>query len=193
MPLGDRAYGSPFHTDGSVNEAWVTKLQTFFSDLKSYGVQRVIPTVVFASDWSGDASNAMCPSPGDSPTAGGCFPYQTATLDTCEGNPTTLRFYPWMPYGFLPDGSISGTLMAQGYNCAAPNPNFWGWDKFVELYRRILVAAGQAQVKVSGFTPEAEINVTVVPTSARAIYDNTANGYAGYDVFGNLRATAATV
>ncbi len=204
FPLGNTS-STPFHSDGTVDTTdWIPRLQSFFADLKSYGIQRVIPTPVFVGSWSGmQESTQQCD---------GCFAYKTRSLTTCGSPPdVTLYFYPWTPWGFRKvinqqnPNDISYNIDCVGlgqhddYGNAAGQPqglfSGWnGWDNFFNLFQQILIAANAAGMAIGEFDLENEVNVGGAEVEARLIYDNktidTQTGLPGVPVVDRLRQIA---
>lgn len=200
FPLGSGGYSTPFHTNGTVDvEHWIPRLKAFFSDLKAYGVERVIPTPVFTGTWSGMGETPP-------PLCDGCFSYKSQSVSTCGGIDTRY-FYPWIPFGFRRcaaldfrmDGSVSGFDCAGGgfpdaYNCAAAQPSglfpgWSGWSNFFNLFREILKAARETGMSIGEFDLENELKVGWDFTvQARLLYDNTTLT----DVVGSLRSIAVS-
>jgi len=146
-------HSTPFDAAGNVNPVWSQNIYDFFSDLKLYGITKVTPTPVFDT-WSGPVSMM-----------------QAISATSC-GEPVTLNFVPWLPYGLdltenYPDRSCGN----QSYSQAAHNPIFWGWTRFFNLMNTVLSRAAQAQLSVNALDYYQETNMADFTVMARFIYD----------------------
>jgi len=216
--VGGGYYSKPFTSNGQVQAAWVSKLQQFFNDLKSYGVQRVSPTAALVDDWS--ASDANC-------SGDGCIPF--TRLSPPAPNEQELRdpscpvwagdrlFVPWLPFGFnLPTtasriGDPDNTEGNRAYSCARRPPNFWGWDPYLNLVDQVLGAARQAGLQVADFDIQNEMNIPDFTVYSRLLYDPgilgsspknvlsevrermRRNGFSSDRVIGSVQATLSTI
>lgn len=149
------ASSSPFDAGGTLNTTWLNNLQQFFTDLRSYGIQRVTPTAVMAGNWSG--------------------PLTRRTVTSC-GVSKQLDFFPWLPFGLeitnsYPDEQDNNNA----YNCAAATPAdvWWGWQPMFNLIDAVLARAQTATLIVADFDLENELNMLDFTVVARLIYDNT--------------------
>ena len=129
----------------------------FFSDLKSFGIQRITPTPVF-DPWSGTAAAA-----------------QTQYVATC-GIYKWLTFYPWLPYALDPGNSFPERTCGNNsyYGNTGNNVNFWGWNRFFNLVDTILLKAQAAALSVDAFDYFQESNLEFT-VEGRMIYDNISN------------------
>jgi hypothetical protein len=176
--LGGGYASTPFRSDGSLQSAWRDKLFQFFTDLKSYGIQRITPTSVFLGNWSG--SDAGCD---------GCLDYTRRPQTLSCNQRKDLKFFRWVPFGFLDkpgapdDGFPDGQDLNNAYNCASGNPVFWGWQPFFNLVDSVLLQAKRAGLTVADFDIENEVNLMDFTVEARLIYDNIRKT----DVLGTIR------
>jgi hypothetical protein len=91
----------------------------------------------------------------------------------CPG-PSTLHFFPWLPFGLDPTNNDWPDL--QGYNnayfCSPPNPQFWGWSKTFSLFNQVFSAAQSNGLTIREFDLQNELNIGAFTVSARLLYDN---------------------
>jgi hypothetical protein len=166
--LGGGFSSTPFHSNGALQTVWLSRLNQFFTDLRSYGIQRITPTAVFLSNWSG--TSQICD---------GCIDFTHRTNVGSCGQNKNLKFFPWVPFGFLDvpggagDGYPDGQDLNNAYNCAASNPGFWGWQPWFNLVDAVLEQAQLAGLVVADLDLENEINLMDFTVEARLIYDNT--------------------
>jgi hypothetical protein len=177
--LGGGYFSKPFTAKGQIQAAWVSKLQQFFNDLKSYGVERVSPTAALVDNWS--VSNGDCI--GDGCISLTRFPAPTPAEQEGlrpDGCPVWVRegfFVPWLPFGFAveQDGGLYPDRADgnKAYECARRPPDslFWGWTPYLTLVDQILSAARQAGLQVADFDIQNEMNVTDFTVHGRLLYD----------------------
>lgn len=159
-------YSTPFDTAGNIRPQWSDNLYWFFYDLRSYGIQRVMPTPVFDT-WSGSGM-------------------QSRFVQSC-GVWKTLNFVPWLPYGLDPSDGPNfpdRTCANQSYFNAAQTPAdiFWGWNRIFNVIDTVLAKAQAAALVVDALDYYQETNFSFT-VEARMIYDN----YRGVDVLQELR------
>ncbi|HTS65994.1 MAG TPA: putative Ig domain-containing protein [Candidatus Acidoferrales bacterium] len=68
---------------------------------------------------------------------------------------------------------IDGSGDPKAYDCSPANPNFFGWDKILAFYDRLLTAAQSSGLTVEEFDLQNEIVLWNTPVQARLIVDNT--------------------
>lgn len=85
-------YSTPFDSHGNVQSAWTSKIYSFFSDLRSYGIQYITPTPVF-DNWSGPSLMMQSRS----------------VYRPCDGTYVTRNFLPWLPYHSTPTTTTTRT------------------------------------------------------------------------------------
>ena len=196
--LGGGYYSKPFTSNGQIQAAWVSRLQEFFHDLKSYGVQRVSPTAALVDNWS--ASDGNCSGDGCIPFTRVAAPSAAEQADlrdpSCQVWTGDRLFVPWLPFGFeVPaTGSGIGRLDTsdgnRAYNCARRPPNslFWGWNPYLNLVDQILSAARQAGLQVADFDIQNEMNIPDFTVYGRLLYDlNTYPGGTSVNVLSEVR------
>lgn len=152
--VGGGDYSTTWDNLGNVEAAWTNNLRTLLSDLKSWGIQRVTLRMNLYG-WG--------------ETLG-----QVSSIPDCSGT-TTLKFYPWIPYGFL---NSNGYTDCQGNNGAYSGANsntfnFWGWGPFFNLINQMLQTTKNTGINLEEFVFLDEINLWDFPVEARMIYDNT--------------------
>jgi hypothetical protein len=158
--VGGGWYSTAWDQNGTVRPAWVANFAAFMTDLKSYGLQSVTPTLVYTALWSG---TPIIPDP---------------PIYDCTGR-TPLLFLKWVPYGLLnppnPTDGRRGFPDCQGnnqaYNIANANPYFWGWDPFFNLIDQVLAKVQAARLQIEEFDLENEIDLADFTVTARLIYD----------------------
>ena len=166
-------YGAPFDASGNVQQQWSNNLYNFFRDLRSYGIEQVTPTPVFAA-WSGT----------------GMITRTVLTCTDANGNGgfiKTLNFLPWLPYGFDPDdsGFPERECGNQSYFQAAQTPSdiFWGWEQIFNMMNSVLAQAHAAGIGIGALDYYQETNIADFTVDARMIYDT----YRNVDVLGEFR------
>lgn len=157
FPLGGGNYSTAWDSNGNVQQAWVSKFLQFMQDLKSYGVQRVNPTIAIIDYWSG---TPIMPNP----------PIYSA----CDGK--ELMFFKWVPFGEYNNSSQYGYPDCQGnmngYSMANANPYFWGWAPYLNAVSAIIQSVKTAGLTFSDFDLVNELDVTDFTVAARMIWDN---------------------
>jgi hypothetical protein len=170
--------GSPQSRDGDYSHPWVwngsgpvidtsnwqPNLLLFFADLKTYGMS---------------ASPSLGLDPGNA--------YLSSLEADCRGQ-VALKFLPWMPYGFTPDGYVDCKDINAAYSAyARNNPYFWGWSPFQSLVTAIVSSAYQVpgHLPLREFEIMQEQNFIAFTVEARMIYDNVH----GFDVLQSVRNT----
>jgi hypothetical protein len=170
---GGYSGSTPWDSYGNVNSQWVTNLQQFLTDLKSYGIQYVTPTPVLmdGNQWG---YTYIQPSP---------------PITNCNGS-GNLVFLRWMPFGF--DSTDGYFPDCQGfndaYNSAIANPDFWGWSPFFNLAGSVFGAIRNSGLQMREFDVDQERDVANFTVTGRLIYDNKDST----DVLGTLRSLASS-
>ena len=162
-------------------------------DLKSYGVQYVVPILEndgwAAGSWPWFSWNATNYNMPNYYTWG----YQTSSVTSlCTGHP--LSFIPWVPWGY--DMQLSSTGVFQecafdnrGYTSSHVNPGFWGWAATGNVISTIMNAVyNQAGLYMVELQLPTFMDVVDFPVRAHWVYDPTLNG--GTDVLALLRSYA---
>jgi hypothetical protein len=169
-------YSTPWDAYGNVSSTWTSNLTTFLSDLYSYGIVRITPTLGL-DGWGG---TPITPSP--------------AVYD-CT-NSYALVFFPWMPFGHL--ASSHNTPDCQdvndAYSSANANPYFWGWTPLFNLVDAIFGAVSSSSLALAEFDIYNEMNILDFTIYGRLFYDNvhdSAGGSGTTDVLGTLRSSAS--
>lgn len=152
-------YSTPFDSNGNVQSTWTSKLNSFFSDLRSYGIQYVTPTPVF-DGWSGPPSMMQSRS----------------VYRSCDGTYVTRNFFPWLPYPLDPNDSNypDRSCGNASYFTAPETPNdiFWGWTRFFNLMDAVMTQAQAATLVIDGLDYFQESNMGQFTIQGRMIYDN---------------------
>jgi len=166
--LGGRANSTPFTgSNHAVNSTWITQLTQLFKDLKLWGIQRVTPLPALDAAYGGMISEMSANYPN---TSG------------CPSGSKTLYFFPWLPYGLVPNGSSVGgpdqTQGVQAYYCSPYTPSniWWGWGPIVGtggVIDQVLGAAATAGLSVTEFEMQNENDLENFSVEARLIYDIT--------------------
>jgi hypothetical protein len=163
----DGDYSHPWVWNGTapvIDPNWQYNLLLFFQDLKTYGMS---------------ASPSLGLDPGNA--------YLSSIEADCRGQ-VALKFLPWMPYGFIPDGEEDCKGINAAYSAYAKNnPYFWGWSPFQSLVTAIVGSAYQVpgHLPLREFQIMQERNFITFTVQARLIYDNIA----GFDVLQSVRNT----
>ena len=149
---------------------WQPNLALFFQDLVSYGMAASLTLSL-------DPVNA----------------YLTSPETDCPGT-DHLKFYPWMPYGYVQStNSVDCQNIYDGYKSwANANPYFWGWGPFQSFVTSVVQTAANTHLQMREFELLQEQNLISFTAEARLIYDNKHNlsGSAGVnDVLGSVRST----
>jgi hypothetical protein len=177
--LGGGAHSTPFDSSGNWRATWLSNLQTFFHDLKSYGIERVTPTPVLVDDWS--AADPIDPSG---------FKYESTLLDTRDRFP--LFFQKWLPFGLLdcrtdrtkpewdqPNGFlggcdhgwVDGVGNSSAYYVAKANPQFWGWTPFLTLMNKVVEAVKLANLQIGDLDLQNEVDLVNATVYGRLFWD----------------------
>jgi len=134
--------GSPLARDGGYSHPWIwngsqavidvanwqQNLLYFFRDLATYGMA---------------ASPSLGLDPGNA--------YLTSDQLDCTGA-NQLKFLPWLPYGFLPNGFEDCQGINDAYKTwANGNPYFWGWGPFSNLVSAVVGSARSAGISLREF------------------------------------------
>ena len=98
--LGGGKYSTPWDVSAGppyknaylgIRSGWLTNLNLFFNDLKTWGIVRVTPTPVIVEQWSGGCPGCFCPA---------CnIQLYSVNVDTCEGLAQPARFTHGFPLG----------------------------------------------------------------------------------------------
>jgi hypothetical protein len=196
--LGGGADSTPFDASGNLRTPWLNNLRQFFSDLHSWGIERITPTPLLAEEWS--AAGEIAPAPD------GHFKYRTQPVRMSlqvdhDGNPATLAvsvplfFLKWLPFGLLdckspssPSGCIvhawpDGIGNNQAYNQASQNPHFWGWQPFFNIMGYVFYEAALNGLQIADLDLQNETDVVNATVLARLLFDTTTQT----DVLGEIR------
>jgi len=165
-------YSTPFDSNGNLQATWTSKLYSFFSDLRSYGIQYITPTPTF-DGWSGPPSMMQ----------------SRVVYRPCDGTFVTRNFLPWLPYPLDPDNGPNYPDSSCGnasYSGAPQTPDdiFWGWSRFFNLMGAVMSQAQAANLVIDGLDYFQETNIGAFTVQARMIYDS----YRSVDVLAELRS-----
>lgn len=179
LGVGGGFYSSTWDSAGNVQSAWVSNFQALANDLKSWGIQRLTVRLNLYG-W------------------GETLGPQYSSVTDCTGR-STMKFYPWIPYGFLTSNGFPDCAdYNNAYSSANNNTvNFWGWSPFFNLVSNIASTLHSGGVSLEEFVFYDEINVLDFTVQARFIYDptrsvdvlNSVRYYLSTNGFDPLRAT----
>jgi hypothetical protein len=186
--LANGHHSDPFDAQGNVKPDWSNKLESFFKDLRKYGIQRITPTPVFDT-WSGPRTAIQ------ERVVTECDDPQTPEN---EGVTVTRYFVDWLPYGlekhYPPDCPTGvqecywaeNTCMNKSYKLAAQNQTFWGWTRFFNVMNVVLAKASLAGLAIDALDYFQESSM-IFTVQARMIYDDDRD----VDVLQELRTRMA--
>jgi hypothetical protein len=148
---------------------WIQGVNAFFTDVANAGIQDVSITFVHASGGNGTLTLPKA----DTSSPSGAY---------CGDTPDPVYFWPTEPFGLAANGYPLGyggpANYGNGYNCAAINPYFIGWQSQFDVADAMLGAA-QGKVTISELEFEQELNMVQFTAYLRFIYDNAQAQTAG--------------
>jgi hypothetical protein len=181
--LNATAGSTPLRPDGTVDETWMTKMGTLFSDLQSFGISHVVLTTGVGEGGAADYVGIK----------------QHYDYDGClDQSNVDVVWFTDTPFPLIPTYDTStpphitgvtpyGSGQPDAYNCAPANPYFVGWSSIYYFETRLLQVAG-GKVAVDQFELMQEVNIADFTVLGRLIRDNKANNGAGEDALMQMQA-----